>query len=239
MQNNKLTTGILFLIVLVLGVIIGKYLISHQEQVVPQSDITQIEQQGNELRQDGFQQEEEGSIKEDTQDTQSAQNGEVIDTSSQNQNENRGTMIVRVPVIGEGGVTTFDPVEVQKSPAVLNAVYHALFKIQSGDGSGIWNGVSFDSVSIDTDSNGKHVAKVRLSRSWLPDGDMSGYVFRRLIDAAAFQYPNIDRVEVYINGNPFDWCIDDMSDGESGCSTHPKLWDDDREYYANHLVITY
>ena len=221
MQNNKLTTGILFIVILLIGIVIGKYLSPHNEhKIAPYQQQEKREQNKN--------REEENPKNEDSQEEKNTE-----------QNKELEMMTIYVPEIGTGGAIRFKPFEEIKSPAVLNTVYRTLFSLHSRDDDNVWNGVSFDSVSIDTDSNGKHVAKVQLSHSWIPDGDMSGYVFRRLIDAAAFQYPNIDRVEVYINGNPFDWCIDDMSDGESGCSTHPKLWSDDREYYANHLVITY
>ncbi len=237
MQNNKFTTGILHLVILVLGIIIGRYLIPHQERVVVDyNQGKQIQQQrqdtdnknNNDTERDTFSQNDEQFLSNGGN-----ENSDEGDTGNTSDNE-KGTMIVRVPKIGEGGTTAFDPVEVKKSPAVLNAVYRALFKIQSGDGSRVWNGLQFDSVSIDSG-----VAKVELSGSWLPGGDMSGYRFRRLIDAAAFQYPNVDRVVVFLNGNAFDWCIDDVSGGENGCPTHPRYWDDDRSYYANNLVITY
>ncbi len=113
---------------------------------------------------------------------------------------------------------TYMKYRVPHTTAVLKKTLERLFEV-SGDKDTIWNGLQFDRVVLD---NG--VAKIYLKGAWYPDGDMSGYYFGKLINAAAFYYPSVNAIEVFINEEPFDWCMDDESDGESGCLEEPHFW---------------
>ena len=53
---------------------------------------------------------------------------------------------------------------------------------------------------------------------------MSGAYMKHEIEAAAFQFPNVKNIEVFLNGKTFDWCIDAESEGEGGCNSSPQLW---------------
>jgi len=132
--------------------------------------------------------------------------------------ETTETMSIQVPAEYDfdSGEVIFEPTTVEKTPAVLGAVLATLFENESRNGT--YNGYVFESVSI---QNG--VAQVNLSGSHFPVGDMSMMYFRQFIEAAVFQY-EVNTVIVYVNGNLFDFCVDDMSGGENGCPDLPRYW---------------
>ena len=147
----------------------------------------------------------------------------VADENSVSNSEN-GLTILHIPNLEFDESTgiekvVYDKYRVPYTKSVLNETYKRLFEINSYNNDGVWNGLKFNSVSIE-DS----VAKIKLNGSWRPVGDMSSYYFSLLVDAAAFQYNSVDKVEVYMNNALFDWCIDDLSDGESGCPDNHKWW---------------
>ncbi len=116
-------------------------------------------------------------------------------------------------------ITKFEKYEVEKSEKVLTKTLEKLFELRSENGIEIWNGLKFKGVSI----NNK-VAKIILTGKWYPDGDMSGLFFKKEIEAAAKQFPTIDKVKVYINNDIFDWCVDDEKDGCENGNNIP--WDE-------------
>lgn len=124
----------------------------------------------------------------------------------------------------ERHIIVYNESQVPKNPAVLNTVYEKLFELNSYNGA--YNGMVFDSVSI-VDG----IAEINLSGSWYPVGDMSMLYIWRNVDATAFQYDTVNTVKVYLNGELFDWCIDDQSDGEGGCPEEKLEWVDTREKY--------
>lgn len=109
--------------------------------------------------------------------------------------------------------------EIPYTESVLKETYEKVFE-QNSSKTG-YNGLIFDSVSL-----ADKTATVNLTGSWYPAGDMSGYYMRQTINQAAFYYDSINVVKVTLNGKIFDWCIDDMSDGESGCPDKAKYWID-------------
>lgn len=129
-------------------------------------------------------------------------------------------MIVNIPQYNPSTyeleyIETYAP----KSPAVLNATYNTLFALNQHNDT--WNGYNFESVSINDG-----VASVNLSGSHMPIGDLSMMAFRDFINAAAFQYNSVDSIIVRVNGEIFDFCVDDQSGGENGCPDQPRLWID-------------
>lgn len=136
-------------------------------------------------------------------------------------------MHIPIPLFGENSVV-FKDYLVPQSTAVLDAGYTKLFSLGSNPTESEFvrnyvddSGLDFDSVSL---SNG--VARLNL------DGQYRGmhfgnFGFRQQINALAFQYSTVNSIEVYLNGNRFDWCIASEADeSESGCDTTPKYWID-------------
>ena len=44
------------------------------------------------------------------------------------------------------------------------------------------------------------------------------------IEQSALQFDTVNKLEVYINNEIFNWCSLDMSNGEGSCPEEPKLW---------------
>jgi hypothetical protein len=128
--------------------------------------------------------------------------------------------IIMVPIINVNGNIEMVSHEIPYTQSVLKEVYRKLFNLRSNPQTG-WHGLAFNSVSIDN-----RVALVNLSGSWQPSGSTISFNVRQAINAAAFQYDSVDIVQVYLNGNLFDWCIDDQSGGENGCPNMPRYWID-------------
>lgn len=112
------------------------------------------------------------------------------------------------------------PVTIPYTQSVLKETYKEVFNQYSDSSTDGYNGLSFNSVSID---NG--TATVNLGGSWYPVGDMSGYSMRKIINQAAFQYDSVNVVKVNINGQLFDWCVDRQSN-EGPCPETPQYWID-------------
>lgn len=133
------------------------------------------------------------------------------------------TMTIRIPDSDLlGNAVRFTEYTVPKSLGVLHASYEKLFELYSNESG--YNGLAYDSIILD---NG--VARLFLSGSWYPAGDLSGAYMRHNINETAFQYDSVDTIEVYLNDNLFDWCIDSQADiSESHCDTTPKFWIDEK-----------
>ena len=149
---------------------------------------------------------------------------EVIqeDISEGIESEPEESMIIRIPdadLLGESVV--FTEYTVPKSAGVLHATYNKLFEVYASENG--YNGLFYDSIILD---NG--VARIFLTGSWFPAGDLSGAYMRNNINEAAFQFDSVQSIEVYLNDNLFDWCIDDQSGGENGCLDTPRYWIDSR-----------
>lgn len=124
---------------------------------------------------------------------------------------------------GCGSYITFVEVEVPKTEAKLKAVYEWLFTH-----SGIGNyqnivsshpNLSFDKVNI---VNG--IAKVYLNGTIMAN-ECGDATFGGQIEQAAFQYPTVSGIEVYVNNQIFSWCSLSQADAsESRCDINPRLW---------------
>ncbi len=161
-------------------------------------------------------------------------------TSTQEQNNGDGdkpdNVTISVPYIfgmgdiGCGVGTKFVSYQVPYTKGVLNAVYTALFDRSQDIASAYRNTVqSYAFLKYDSVTLSDGVAHVYLS------GDMRGPdhctlpELRAQIDHAAFQFDTVDMVTVYLNGEIYDWCEKDLSDGESGCPAKKQLWIDKKE----------
>jgi hypothetical protein len=145
-----------------------------------------------------------------------------------------GEMIVTIPIL-DGSDIVMVQRYVPQSQAVLNSVYTALFNApatvlygefenHSQGRNTIPNyGVDFDSVTINSG-----VAQVYITGTFEPQTPVSDFNFRQQINEAAFQYDSVDSIQVFLNGNLFDWCIADMSGGENGCPNQPRYWFDQK-----------
>ncbi len=91
--------------------------------------------------------------------------------------------------------------EIPKTTAVLDAVYKEVFKKN-------FSGISYEKVIL---KDG--FATLFLTGQWRPAGIGSQPTFRDIITKAAFQFDNIKKLEVYINNEKWDWCIDSEKDG--------------------------
>lgn len=157
---------------------------------------------------------------------------------------NTTTIMVPVLVLEESNYSTADfgrfgctsyikfiPQQVPETQAVLNATYEWLFNnnYQTSQYSNIvptqQTTLNYQSVEI---VNG--VAKVYLTGSVMEYGcAFAGFAGQ--IEQAALQYPTVSDIEVYLNGQLFDWCSISQADPEEdGCDTTPKLWNSQRMF---------
>jgi hypothetical protein len=152
--------------------------------------------------------------------------------SSDNCPASEGDMIVQIPILSNTNDIIFINRYVPETPAVLNSVYAALFDAprtilygefeahSQGSNPTQGTGLSFDGVSINNS-----VATVNLSGDFTTQ-EIADFYFRQQINQAAFQYDSVNIVEVFLNGERFDWCITDQSGGENGCPDDPRYWID-------------
>ena len=127
-------------------------------------------------------------------------------------------MTIKIPSWDLSGEIAYTEYTVPKTAGVLNTTYKKMFELQGSDG---YEGLSYESVIINDG-----VAAVDLSGIFFPAGDFSGAYLRNNINAAAFQFESVDSIVVYVNGEIFDWCVEDMSGGEGGCPQIPMYWND-------------
>lgn len=130
-------------------------------------------------------------------------------------------MLIKVPSWDLGGDILYTEYMVPKTDIVLDAVYKKIFELEGDDG---YEGLKYQSVVMNDG-----VATLHLSGVFYPTGDLSGAYLRNNINAAAFQFDSVDSIVVHVNGDRFDWCIDDVSDGEGGCPDTPQYWHDAKQ----------
>jgi len=145
--------------------------------------------------------------------------------------------VLQIPLIKEGGNIGcgvgifYAPHVTKKTEAVLDATYRLLFDIKltpeiPEDGFrntvGSYLRLHYDSVSI---KNG--TAKLLLSGQMYGPGHCAEPELRAQINQAAFQFDSVNKIEVYLNGKLFDWCVLDVADVEvSKCDKIPQYWID-------------
>lgn len=134
------------------------------------------------------------------------------------------TMTILIPELvltGESYEIEYTETTVPYSIAVMNAAYQAFFDQYDN----VYNGVSFDSVALDGNT-----ALVYLTGSYIPVGTMTDLFVNSEINAVAFQFDTVNAIEVYLNGNLWDWCdYDNANPGEGFCSAGPRFWMDSKE----------
>ncbi len=147
-----------------------------------------------------------------------------------------GKTTITVPLVTENSVgADFGPFgclsyikfverEVPQTQAVLGATYNWLFSNPSSVGAysntiATQTNLDFQSVEI---VNG--TAKVYLTGSIMAN-HCADATFGAQIEQAAFQYSTVNDIEVYVNGELFDWCdISDAGPSEGNCANSPQLW---------------
>ena len=144
--------------------------------------------------------------------------------------------VVNIPLIsgsgdvGCGSGLIFDPHVVKpKTVAVLDATYRTLFELKARsdiESDDIRNLVGqedrlfYKGVSI---SDG--VARLQLEGLTYKIAHCAIPEFRAQIEQSALQFDTVDSIEVYLNGDPWDWCeYSDADPSEDGCDQNPKLW---------------
>ena len=142
-----------------------------------------------------------------------------IDTEQVNDSIDPDTMVITIPSWELSGEVEFTEYTVPRDPAVLKVSYEKLFEINANE-QGTYEGFNFDSVSI---SEG--VAILNISGNGYPTGDLSLAYLRENIQETAFQFDTVNELEVYLNGELFNWCeYSDADPIESGCDVSPRYW---------------
>jgi hypothetical protein len=131
------------------------------------------------------------------------------------------------------GNIKFHPVQIDETSAVLTAVYQQLFEIPKYPfgGEEYYNevasranssiGTTLDFVNVEIVDG---VADLYLEGTVL-GGHCDVIAFNQQIQQAAFQFPSVDTLRVFVNGEIFDSCdISNANPEESGCDENPKPW---------------
>lgn len=162
--------------------------------------------------------------------------GEYCDGSMYGDNPEEVFTVVSIPLIKDGGSIGcgadlfYAPHTVPKTLTPLDATYELLFDIKPipeipEDGFrnivGVYDRLFYDRVSL-TDGT----AKVYLTGNMYGPGHCSVPELRAQISQAALHFDTVDTVEVYLNNEIYDWCEQDLSDGEGPCPENPQLWID-------------
>lgn len=158
--------------------------------------------------------------------------GEYCDGSMSGEEEKY--TVIQLPFIKEGGEIGcgvgifYGKDTVPKTSAVLDATYQRLFDIKQWpeiETDGFRNTVAafaylyYDRVTLE---NG--LAKVYLSGQVTSPGTCAEPELKAQIEAVAFQFRSVQKLEVYLNNQLFDWCLFDVSGGAGSCPEQPKYW---------------
>lgn len=154
-----------------------------------------------------------------------------------------GTTTVMVPLSTHGTVGEIGPVgcggylnlyefEVPETLAVLAATFSTIFTVGSqplGEKGGINIAAHHVFSSIGTTLEFINVELVNgIAHLYLEGTILANHcgdpLFKAQIEHAAFQYPTVNGLIVYLNGEVYDWCKLDQSNGEGGCPEVPRLW---------------
>ncbi|MCF7834147.1 MAG: hypothetical protein K9L98_02200 [Candidatus Pacebacteria bacterium] len=145
--------------------------------------------------------------------------------------------VLKIPLVTSGGNVGcgskifFAPHTVAKTTAVLDATYKMLFDIkteseiqtvEARNPIGSYTKLFYQSVSIKDGT-----AKVMLTGNMYGPGECSFPEIREQINQSAFQFDTVSKIEVYLNGEIFDWCsVSDADISESKCDKIPRYWID-------------
>ena len=142
--------------------------------------------------------------------------------------------VLQIPLIQDGGdigcgaEVFFAPHFTDKTATPLDETYQLLFDLKPmpeipSDGFrnavGMYTQLHYESVNL-VDG----MAKVFLTGNLYGSGHCSFPEIREQIIQAALQFETVTSVEVYLNDEIYDWCEQDMSDGEGSCPEVPDYW---------------
>jgi hypothetical protein len=165
--------------------------------------------------------------------------GEYCDGSMNGDDPSMRT-VLQIPLVTQGGTVGcgakifYAPHATAKTSAVLDATYKLLFDIKTepeikADGFrntlGGYTKLFYDSVAIKDGT-----AKLYLTGSMSSSGVCADPEVRAQINAAAFYFDSVKKIEVYLNGKLYDWCEADLAGPEvSHCDTTPRYWIDTKK----------
>lgn len=115
--------------------------------------------------------------------------------------------------------------QIPSNPAVLGSIYTWMFSQPYDIDNGAYAnyadsyGVNYSSVSL---TGG--VAKLYLTGSMVGPGHCAEPAFKAQVGQAAFQFPTVSVLEVYVNGQLFNWCSISDAPEEGNCANGPQLW---------------
>lgn len=168
--------------------------------------------------------------------------GEYCDGSMSDDDHENIFTVLQIPLVIDGGTIGcgadlfFAPHAIPKTVTPLDATYKLLFDLKAQpeipeDGFrnivAVYDRLFYDKVTL---SNGN--ARVYLKGNLYGPGHCSLPELRAQISQAALQFESVESVEVYLNGTIYDWCEQDLSDGEGSCPEVPQLWVDSDEEYS-------
>lgn len=115
--------------------------------------------------------------------------------------------------------------QLPSSPAVLNSVYSWMFSQPYDIDNGSYaNYADSYRVTYNTVSLTGGVAKLYLTGSMTGPGHCAEPAFKAQVEQAAFQYPTVNVLEVYLNGQLFNWCSISDAPNEGNCAQGPQVW---------------
>jgi hypothetical protein len=219
-------------IIIIILIILGIYAVINlipQEQLVSVVDETQTQTQ-EQINSDQDQDIQEVSPVR-TPDSEICV-GEYCDGSMSGEDD---FTVVNIPLIsGQGDIgcgvgLIFAPHTIEPATvAVLDATYRTLFDLQELpeiESDDVRNYVAADNLLFyENVSVNNGTARLNLS------GESRVYscqipAFRAQIEQAALQFSTVENLEVFINGEAWDWCdFSEADPSEDGCDQNPKLW---------------
>lgn len=140
---------------------------------------------------------------------------------------NGGTSPQQIGPFGCGTYLVLMDRQVPQTQGVLNAVYQWMFSNPlSFDDNNFSNIVAaYPQLDYSNVALVNGVAKVYLTGSMNGrPGHCAEPAMAAQIEQAAFQYPTVSSIEVYLNGQLFDWCTISDAPDEGFCAQGPQYW---------------
>lgn len=165
--------------------------------------------------------------------------GEYCDGSMESDEAHEKFTVLQIPLVKNGGDIGCDagifyaPHAVVKTQTPLDESYKLLFDIKEKpeiEGDGFRNPVAmyvklhYDRVALEDGT-----ARVYLKGSLMGPGHCSFPELRAQITETALWFESVREVKVYLNNKLYDWCEQDMSDGEGTCPEEPDYWTESRD----------
>ena len=193
-----LAIGVIALVVVVVA--------NNNNQEQPQSGLDSFIQDINQSDQDIVQNEDTSSFESD------------LGQEQQGGNQMMTILLPELVFAGEGWDIEYTPIEVPYSLGVMNAAYEAFFDQHDNE----YYGLSYQGVELDGST-----AILSLGGSYISSGTMTRLEVHSEINAVAFQFDTVNTLEVYLNGDMWDWCDYDQAGPHEGpCQSGPQFWID-------------